>query len=157
MDFVYPESMLTPRLPDEMFQEEASALSQAGHLIELIDTEVLAASVGKIKPSIDSGVTTIYRGTIEGGLCIRRVEDFLPDTELRYFVIIGKPNAADSELIIPAIVQNCASRIDSNFFSVDIIQHGDGKLRIVEIGDGQVSDLVGWSVSSFVEIWEAAK
>lgn len=98
-----------------------------------------------------------YRGTIEGGLCIRRVEDFLPNTELRYFVISGKPHAADSAAIVPSIVQDCASRIDSKFYSIDVIQRSDGKLRIVEIGDGQVSDLVGWSVSRFVEIWKAAR
>jgi hypothetical protein len=29
--------------------------------------------------------------------------------------------------------------------------------RIVEIGDGQVSDLVGWSVERLVEIWSEAR
>ena len=32
-----------------------------------------------------------YRGEIEGGICVRRVEDFLPDTEKRFFVINGQP------------------------------------------------------------------
>jgi hypothetical protein len=31
------------------------------------------------------------------------------------------------------------------FYSVDIIQRRDGQLRVVEIGDGQVCDLVGWT------------
>jgi len=28
-----------------------------------------------------------------------------------------------------------------------------GRLRIVEVGDGQVSDLVGWSVDRFVSLF----
>lgn len=40
-----------------------------------------------------------YRGTIEGGLCVRRVEDFIPTTERRYFVLNNKPYGADSQTI----------------------------------------------------------
>jgi hypothetical protein len=54
------------------------------------------------------------------------------------------------------IVIQCAKHIDSNFFSVDIVNRADGQLRIVEIGDGQASDLVGWSVQRFIDIWETA-
>ena len=88
-----------------------------------------------------------YRGTIEGGFRVRRVEDFQPDTELRYFVFNGKPRAPIGE--VPEIVHQCASRVKSGFFSADVIQRTDGALRIVEIGDGQVSDLVGWSPQVF--------
>ena len=94
-----------------------------------------------------------YRGTLEGGLCIRRVEDFLPETERRYFVLKHKPYCADQGATIPKIVFDCADRIASEFFSVDVVQRTDGQLRIVEIGDGQVSDLVGWSVNRFIDIW----
>jgi len=38
-------------------------------------------------------------------------------------------------------------------FAVDVARRADGVERIVEVGDGQVSDLVGWSVGRFVEIW----
>ena len=41
----------------------------------------------------------------------------------------------------------------SRFFSVDVAKRDDGVLRVVEVGDGQVSDLVGWSVERFVEMW----
>lgn len=259
MRFVYPQSFLEPRLPDEMFQDEANALSQAGFSVSLIDSEKLTTGRTAIKPLADSGVTTVYRGwmlnaaeyenyilsvtatgglpitsteqylathhlpnwqkiiadftpetvvlpldsdwtgeliklgwsrffikdyvkslktsigsiierpedihavvaemqkyrgTIEGGLCVRRVEDFLPDTEQRFFVLNGKAYAADAQAEIPAIVSECANRIGSNFFSVDMVLRTDGKQRIVEIGDGQVSDLVGWSIKRFVEIWQ---
>ena len=50
----------------------------------------------------------------------------------------------------------CARAIASPFFSVDIARRRDGVERIVEIGDGQVSDLVGWSIERIVEIWSEA-
>ncbi|WP_445251522.1 MULTISPECIES: ATP-grasp domain-containing protein [unclassified Microcoleus] len=45
------------------------------------------------------------------------------------------------------------SLIHSKFFSVDAVEPQDGVKRIVEIGDGQVSDLVGWSAARFAQLW----
>lgn len=95
-----------------------------------------------------------YRGTIEGGLVVRRLEPLRPETERRYFVLDGQPWAASSAQVIPRVVFDAAERItESHFFSVDVAVRSDGALRIVEIGDGQVSDLVGWSEARFVEMW----
>ncbi|PSB54972.1 ATP-grasp domain-containing protein [Chamaesiphon polymorphus] len=94
-----------------------------------------------------------FRGTIEGGICVRKVEDFITETERRYFVINGRVFAASPDLEIPAIVTECSRRIDSKFFSVDTIDRRDGVTRIVEIGDGQVSGLVGWTVDRFADLW----
>jgi hypothetical protein len=91
-----------------------------------------------------------FRGAIEGGFCVRRVESFLPDTERRYFVLDGVPHAATGE--VPPIVHECARRLRSRFYSVDIVQRADGERRVVEVGDGQVSDLVGWTPERFAEI-----
>jgi hypothetical protein len=91
-----------------------------------------------------------FRGTIEGGFCVRRIENFLPETEKRYFVLNSIPCSMSGE--IPSIVSECARRIQSPFFSVDVVQRMDGILRVVEIGDGQVSDLVGWTTARFAEI-----
>jgi hypothetical protein len=88
-----------------------------------------------------------FRGTIEGGFCVRRVESFLPDTERRFFVVDGVPHASSGD--VPPIVQECARRRQSRFYSVDVVQRADGELRIVEVGDGQVSDLVGWEAGKF--------
>lgn len=93
-----------------------------------------------------------FRGVIEGGICVRRVEPFRADTEVRYFVISGTPHAPTTP-DVPSIVRDVASRIDSQFFSVDVAETDVGELRVVEIGDGQVSDLVGWSVDQFVRLW----
>jgi hypothetical protein len=94
-----------------------------------------------------------YRGEIEGGLCIRRYEPFIPESERRYFVLCGVEYGPEPDQPIPAIVRICSERIDSRFFSVDVVEREEGELRIVEIGDGQVSDLVGWPVERFVQIW----
>jgi hypothetical protein len=94
-----------------------------------------------------------YRGEIEGGICVRRVEEFRPESERRYFVLLGVAYAASEGAAVPAIVQTCAQRLPSKFFSVDVVQRADGELRVVEVGDGQVSDLVGWSPEAFAAMW----
>jgi hypothetical protein len=97
-----------------------------------------------------------FRGEIEGGLCVRRVEPFVAHTERRYFVLDGTAFAPD-EGLVPEIVCEVASRIPSPFFSVDVVHRADGALRVVEIGDGQVSDLVGWSPVAFAAMWASAQ
>lgn len=91
-----------------------------------------------------------FRGMIEGGFCVRRVESFLPETERRYFIVNGRPHSPSGD--VPAIVHECAKRLAQPFFSVDVIQRSDGQLRVVEVGDGQVSDLVGWSPEAFAGV-----
>jgi hypothetical protein len=98
----------------------------------------------------------LFRGEIEGGLCVRRVEAFIADSEQRYFVLDGKPFSAVGDPV-PDAVKQAAHRIPSRFFSVDVIRRQDGALRIVEVGDGQVSDLVGWTAPAFAAIWAATQ
>jgi hypothetical protein len=94
-----------------------------------------------------------YRGQIEGGICVRRVEEFEPQSETRYFVLRGVGYAASDADPVPEVVRWCAERVPSPFFSVDVVRRRDGQLRVVEVGDGQVSDLVGWSPKAFARIW----
>jgi hypothetical protein len=91
-----------------------------------------------------------FRGVIEGGFCVRRVESFLPETERRYFVVDGVAHTASGD--VPPIVHECVKRLRIPFYSVDVVQRTDGQLRIVEVGDGQVSDLVGWTPEAFAEM-----
>ncbi len=94
-----------------------------------------------------------FRGTIEGGICVRRVEDLIPETERRYFVVDGRIFSAKSDVPTPEIAIECARRIDSKFLAIDVIERRDGCQRIVEIGDGQVSGLVGWPIDRFANLW----
>jgi ATP-grasp domain, R2K clade family 3 len=258
LHLIYPQSVLEPRAPDEMFREEAGAMAATGRSIHLIDTEALTSGQARIRPQLDPGTRVVYRGWmltrgeyenlaasvervgsscftspeqyvamhylpnwyavvkdytpetvfldgdadlvselrrlgwgrffvkdhvkslktsvgsiiedpqqiktvvsemekyrgfIEGGLCIRRVEDFIAGSEQRYFVLNRTPYAAEPGAAIPEPVGYCADAISSPFFSVDVARRADGVDRIVEIGDGQVSDLVGWSIERFVNIW----
>ncbi|GEM44617.1 ATP-grasp domain-containing protein [Deinococcus cellulosilyticus] len=94
-----------------------------------------------------------YRGSIEGGLCIRKLESFLPETEERCFVVQGIPYGRTP--FVPEVVQLAAQTVYSPFFSVDVVQRDDGTLRIVELGDGQVSDLKHWSLEEFRTVLQA--
>ena len=89
-----------------------------------------------------------YRGEIEGGICARRVEDFDHDTEDRYFVFRGIAHAREGS--VPKVVQVAASRIASPFFTVDTVRRRDGVVRIVELGDGQVSDRKKWTAQQII-------
>jgi hypothetical protein len=261
MHFLYPADMLKPRLPDELFREEANAMQAAGHLVSLVDMETFAVSLKTaetpagqaskvvyrgwmlkpaefqrllesveqqgakactsreqylathylpnwyplladltpktviLDPMVDlvpilkqlgwerffikdyvkslktAGGSVIdqpeeigrvmtemkkYRGEIEGGLCVRRYEEFEPNSEIRFFVLGGVCYGSDMHSAIPPLVQECARRLSSPFFSVDVATRTDGRERIVEVGDGQVSDLVGWTVDRFASLWSEA-
>lgn len=97
-----------------------------------------------------------FRGQIEGGVCVCQFEPLEPDKETRYFVRNGQAFAADGNTV-PDIVQTVAGRISSPFFSVDVARRADGLWRVVEIGDGQVSDLVGWTAEQFSAVWADAQ
>ncbi len=93
-----------------------------------------------------------YRGQIEGGVCVRRLESFLSETEQRYFVFQGKTFSIDGN--IPDVVQKAVEKVSCSFFTVDVIQRSDGVLRIVELGDGQVSDRKQWTLEQFLVIFK---
>jgi hypothetical protein len=147
-----PETRIYPRDCD--LEAEVRALGWSEFFIKDY-VKSLKTSVGSriSKPEQVAAVVADmhrFRGVIEGGFCVRRVENFLPDTERRYFVLDGMPHGAVGE--IPPIVHECARRHQSRFYSVDVVQRTDSQFRIVELGDGQVSDLVGWTPEQFASI-----
>ncbi|WP_299409735.1 ATP-grasp domain-containing protein [Acaryochloris sp. IP29b_bin.148] len=91
-----------------------------------------------------------YRGELEGGVAVRRVEQFQPQSELRYFVINGNAYSPNAE--IPTIVKTVTQRIEAPFYSIDIAKTTEGIERIVELGDGQVSERKTWSLDRFVSM-----
>jgi hypothetical protein len=52
----------------------------------------------------------------------------------------------------PHLVQKIAGIINAPFYSVDVVENLEGELRLVELGDGQVSDKKIWPVSKMVEV-----
>lgn len=150
-----PETRVFP--PDEKLVMRLEALGWDAYFVKDY-VKSLKTSFGSLihEPSQITQVLAEmhkFRGEIEGGVCIRRVEDFQPDSERRYFVLEGRPTGPDASEEIPDLVRTCAERIPSPFFSADVAKRQGGRLRIVEIGDGQVSDLVGWSPTGFAQLW----
>jgi hypothetical protein len=109
-------------------------------------------SIANTSSEISEVVNAIekYRGQIEGGVCIREFETFDPGSEERYFVVNGRACGRDS--YVPELVQEVAKRISSPFFSIDVTQRSDGTLRLIELGDGQVSDRKKWGLDTFVQL-----
>jgi hypothetical protein len=66
-----------------------------------------------------------YRGSVEGGICIRKFEELRPETEERYFVFRRKAFSRDGN--VPALVVEVAERIPSPFFSVDTAFDASGR------------------------------
>lgn len=96
-----------------------------------------------------------FRGTIEGGLVLRKVIDLIPNSETRYFVlnhtIYGPKIDNDKYELVKKVVEKLKYK-NLTFYSVDIAVTQENNLIVVEIGDGQVSDYVGWDVTAFVSV-----
>ena len=90
------------------------------------------------------------RGAIEGGLCVRRVERFVPETERRVFVAFGEAHAHDGA--VPEVAREAAARIASPFSSIDVVRDEQGAWRVVELGDGQVSDRKEWGAEQIARV-----
>lgn len=100
----------------------------------------VAATVDDIPTILDQ--LKLYRGEIEGGVG--------EESEERYFVVGGDLYGPSSDAEVPTIVYSVAKRVKAPFFSVDIVQTMDGEWRVVELGDGQVSDKKEWPLDMFV-------
>lgn len=85
---------------------------------------------------------------IEGVIALRKVHNFKKESEVRYFSINGdvySPAGVSSEL-----AREVAKRFSHlPFISIDIIKDEDNNEWLVEIGDGQVSDMKMWSPKDF--------
>lgn len=109
-------------------------------------------SIAKNKDEIFEILNLIekYRGSLEGGISLRRVEKFCDESEERYFIANGKAFSRND--IMPDAVLEIAKKIQSPFFSVDTVIDNAGKTRVIELGDGQVSDIKKWQVQRFVQV-----
>lgn len=96
-----------------------------------------------------------YRGQVEWPLSVRQLEDWQLDSECRWFVWKDKAWGPQPDLQVPEPVAAAQERLNSPFFSVDVVRNREGQWRLIEVGDGQVSDRVGWSLERFVEMLTA--
>jgi hypothetical protein len=160
------ETLIFPGTPnvEELVQAVKMCLGRSGWEKCFVKDYVKSLKIGDLATLVnpDDVSRTVeamnkYRGTVEGGLCIRRWEK-LAD-EQRFFVVNGKlswePSCTPPDDYIPVAV-GVMGCIRVPFYSIDIARREDGAPRLVEIGDGQVSDLVGWTPEAFVKFWEVA-
>jgi len=95
------------------------------------------------------------KGFIEGGIVFRKEEKFDKDSETRFFILNGKvfsPKEVSSEMF--NLVNEISKKHSAFFYSVDIIKQDDN-YKVIEIGDGQVSDMVGWDIDNFIDIFKS--
>ncbi len=114
----------------------------------------LTTSRGSIAHNIDEAKEIIHeliekRGEIEKGLCIKEFIPLSPVEEERYFIFMGQIYSRND--VIPDIVKEVAARHKTPFFSVDVAQTFYGDDIIVEIGDGQVSDVKLWPIENLYQ------
>lgn len=88
---------------------------------------------------------------IEGVISLRKVHSFKKESEIRYFAIYGKvyspiDNVSDLAIEVATRFSNLP------FISIDIIKDEENHEWLVEIGDGQVSDIKMWNPKDFANI-----
>jgi hypothetical protein len=97
-----------------------------------------------------------------GGLVARRFESFTGAEARSWWVdgtcvlVTAHPDTPDDQPTPAAFIDEIASSIqaiNSPFCSVDLVRRGDGRWRVIEIGDGQVS---GFPISSNIGVLLAA-
>jgi hypothetical protein len=80
------------------------------------------------------------------------VRDFVtlkPASERRFFVVRGQAMGAGGA-VLPEVLQAAVAALQPRlFYSFDVAETLGGQPVLVEVGDGQVSDLKEWSVAEF--------
>ncbi|MFN8608058.1 MAG: ATP-grasp domain-containing protein [Vulcanimicrobiota bacterium] len=95
-----------------------------------------------------------FRGEIEGNLCFRRVENYTE--EHRVFVWRGQAHGLHLPAEAQELARQVSQRINSPFYTIDLGLRQDGVWRVIELGDGQVSDLKEWAPAQLFELLAAA-
>ena len=91
----------------------------------------------------------LYRDGFEGGVSIREWEEFLPDSEVRYFVLGTDVYDPDPLINIPDMVQEIANQHNKPFYTIDVVEDMNGNLRLVEISDAQTCEIKEWDMFRF--------
>lgn len=157
-------SDLTPQSMITTIEEAAKTFEQTGWDKAFIKDYVKSLKTGKgsivdSKEDVQRALKDMehYRGFIEGGVVLREVHSFLPETEKRFFVANGLVYSPTGEILEEekVVLDKITDRKHNLFlYAIDLIKDKNNKLWLVEIGDGQVSDCVGWDASNFVNVFE---
>lgn len=82
-------------------------------------------------------------------LLVRDFADLKPESERRFFVVQGQVVGAAGALV-PANLQGAIASLRPRlFYSFDVAETLASQPVLVEVGDGQVSDLKEWTVAEF--------
>lgn len=151
-----PETVIFP--PQADFMVGLAGLEWPGYFVKDF-VKSLTTQRGSVASSPEEVAEIVrllerYRGEVEGGVCVRRFELLLAETEERYFVFNGQAYSRQGH--VPGLVHELTRRIDSPFFSADIVSSEGGELRLIELGDGQVSDRKKWPVERFLAMLSTA-
>ncbi|MGK5641564.1 ATP-grasp domain-containing protein [Streptomyces sp. URMC 126] len=114
---------------------------EACHVPELAGTDRLAAVVGRF--------VELQAEFLAGGVVLRAFERFTAAGEARVWWLDGRPVLVTAHpdtpdlLPEPALdaVTPCVAALGCRFVTTDVALREDGVWRVVEVGDGQVSDL----------------
>ncbi|UOQ54150.1 ATP-grasp domain-containing protein [Hymenobacter cellulosivorans] len=82
-------------------------------------------------------------------LFVRKFTEVLTDSERRFFVVDGKAYGALGTKLPVELKPVLPLLAPRKFYSLDIAQTAAGRNVVVEVGDGQVSDLKEWSLADF--------
>lgn len=96
-----------------------------------------------------------FGAPLQGQLCLREWEQL--QEEHRFFVIDGGAHGFKAPAAAQQLADEVARRIDAPFFTVDVARRSDGAYRVVELGDGQVSDLKEWEPAALYRLLSAAQ
>jgi len=82
-------------------------------------------------------------------LFVRDFVELKPDSERRFFVVRGQVVGAGGAVLPPPLLKAVAALQPRLFYSFDVAETLAGQFVLVELGDGQVSDLKEWPVAEF--------
>ena len=119
-----------------------------------IKGRVKSNSLGSISTNINDTIRIIneikqYYDS-DGFFVFREYEEYITNSEQRYFVMNDKIYTDDKD--IPDIIYSIKEKIASPFYTIDIAKRIDGVDRLIEIGDGQVSDRKNLSMITFIQM-----
>jgi hypothetical protein len=80
-------------------------------------------------------------------LFVRDFVDLKPNSERRFFVMRGQVLGAGGAMLPEALQAAVAALQPRLFYSLDVAETLAGQPVLIEVGDGQVSDLKEWSVA----------